>query len=110
MRFLIDDQLPAMLAGEIARFGVVAEHVTAIGLGGADDGRIWAAVCTDDWIIVSKDRDFVHLQAAVAPARGRILWLRFGNMRKPALRAAMHAHLADCIERFRAGAMLVEMR
>lgn len=109
MRFLVNDQLPAALAGAMAAFGVKARHVEDVGLGGASDIRIWRYACAEDWIVVSKDADFAHLQSSVSPPLGRLLWLRLGNLRKPLLLEAVRLRFPSVLERFKGGETLVSM-
>jgi predicted nuclease of predicted toxin-antitoxin system len=48
------------------------------------DLDIWSYARQRDWVLVSKDDDFVHL--ANRPGdQGRLVWVRTGNCRKPAL-------------------------
>lgn len=45
------------------------------------DREIWSTASNNDWIIITKDEDFVHL-ASVDPNGATVVWLRVGNCRK----------------------------
>ena len=55
-----------------------------VGLADAPDAAIWARAIAEDFMIVTKDRDFVDWALARTP-KARILWVRFGNIRRDAL-------------------------
>ncbi len=54
------------------------------------DADIWTLAIAEGSMIVTKDRDFVDWALARAP-RARILWVRFGNVRRDALIARFEA-------------------
>jgi len=58
--------------------------VIEVGLADAPDAAIWARAIAEDFMIVTKDRDFVDWALARTP-KARILWVRFGNIRRDAL-------------------------
>ena len=84
MRIIVDDQLPVALARWIAAQGVDGKHVSDVGLSGHPDLEIWNFAKRETFVIVSMDSDFhdLSLQDADGPP---VVWLRWGNMRKPAL-------------------------
>ena len=45
------------------------------------DHEIWSVASKNNWIIITKDEDFVHL-ATVDPNGVAVVWLRVGNCRK----------------------------
>lgn len=78
MRFIIDAQLPPVLACLLSDLGHEAEHVSKIKLLDASDEAIWDYALAHDSVIVSKDEDFPHRQSqsAISPV---VVWLRIGN-------------------------------
>ncbi|MGE3642621.1 MAG: DUF5615 family PIN-like protein [Beijerinckiaceae bacterium] len=60
-RFLVDEQCPPTLARYLAALGYEALHVKDAGLRAAADGAIWRYAARHNWVIVTKDRDFVEL-------------------------------------------------
>lgn len=93
MRFLIDNQLPPILAGWLCDRGHDAIHAFDAGLARLDDRALWADAIAEGWVVISKDENFPYLANQSAPG-GRLLWVRLGNCRNtaaftpgPALRA-----------------------
>ena len=84
MRFLIDAQLPPVLARLLESHGHVAEHVADIGLRHAEDSPIWTYALSHQAIIITKDGDFLQRirQAKFSPV---IVWLSIGNTSRSAL-------------------------
>lgn len=85
MKFLVDAQLPPLLAGWLRERGHEADHVYELGDVGADDEAIWKIALERGYVVVTKDRDFAEWAFARTPA-ARVLWLRLGNSRNAALR------------------------
>jgi predicted nuclease of predicted toxin-antitoxin system len=84
VRFLIDAQLPPALAVWLEARGHRADHVVDLGLGSADDHAIAAAAAAFGAVLISKDEDFV---AGASLGRGKLVWLRCGNVTNAALDA-----------------------
>jgi predicted nuclease of predicted toxin-antitoxin system len=63
VRFLVDAQLPPLLARYLVAAGYPAEHVSDLGLDAASDREIWARAADLGAVIVTKDEDFVTLRA-----------------------------------------------
>ena len=109
MKFLIDNQLPTELCRWLTRKGHDSSHVLDLGIEQALDREIWLLAEQQDAVLVSKDEDFFHL-AGLPDARGRLLWVRLGNCRTPALLAAFE-NLWPAVEaRLEAGERVVELR
>lgn len=109
MKLLIDNQLPAALAAHLRGRGHDAVHVLDAGLDEASDLHIWTRCTAEGRVVVSKDEDFLILSARPGD-QGRLIWVRLGNCRNPALLAAfdaIHDHLVEAIE---AGWRVVEVR
>ena len=88
MKFLIDAQLPPSLEAWFEAKGHEARHVASIAGLDAPDAQIWDRAIAGGYVIVTKDRDFVEWARSRTP-KARILWVRFGNMRRDALHARM---------------------
>jgi predicted nuclease of predicted toxin-antitoxin system len=76
--FLVDAQLPPLLAEALRQAGCEAVHVVDLGLQAATDEQIWDEAISRSAVLVTKDRDFALRRAATndGPA---ILWVRVGN-------------------------------
>ena len=60
MRFLIDTQLPKVLARRLNESGYACEHVLDRDLGQSSDNTIWNFALENEIVIVSKDDDFAE--------------------------------------------------
>ncbi len=49
---------------------------------------IWDLAIREDYVIVTKDRDFIDWARSRYP-RARVVWVRFGNMRREVLQGLM---------------------
>jgi predicted nuclease of predicted toxin-antitoxin system len=78
VKFLIDANLPPALARWLASEGHEAHHVGDLGLEGMADRAIWQRARDMDACIVTKDEDFVLLQA-LDRAGPAVVWVRIGN-------------------------------
>lgn len=109
MIYLIDNQLPVGLVQHLQEHGLTAMHVCDCGLDRSSDEEVWNYAKAQDYIIVSKDEDFVHLSAN-DPNGATLVWVRLGNCRNPALFAAFDSVLEELQEAIAAGAKIVEIR
>lgn len=107
MNFLVDAQLPPALCRWLEARGHGAQHVQAIGLGGASDADIAARAEADGAILITKDDDFLRLRL---PDRFAILWLRCGNTTNVALAAWLEPRWAQVEALLQAGERLIEVR
>lgn len=110
MRFLIDAQLPPVMARWLQEGGHQAEHLEDVGLRDADDALIWAHALRAGAVIVTKDEDFADrcIRESGGPV---IVWLRLGNANNRALRAWLEPRLPAVLEALAAGRhRLIEVR
>jgi len=109
VKFLVDNQLPAALARFLAQRGFDCVHVLDLGLDQSSDGVIWRYAERNGMVLISKDEDFFQL-ASRPGAAVRVVWVRLGNCRKPALLSAtdrMWPRILACLQ---AGDTVVELR
>lgn len=79
MKFLVDQNLPPDLALEIRRKGQQAEHVFHVGLDHVDDATLIRFARQGDWVIVSRDADFVHQAGGDDIITWfQLIWIRLG--------------------------------
>jgi predicted nuclease of predicted toxin-antitoxin system len=76
--FLVDAQLPPLLAGALRQAGCQALHVAEIGLLAATDRQIWDEAVARNAPLLTKDRDFPQFRATRADGPV-IVWVRVGN-------------------------------
>ncbi len=87
MKFLVDQQLPPLLAMWLRDTGFEASHVRELGLKDAPDTAIWAKARAENWLVITKDEDFVKLWRD--QEQGGVLWVRFGNCSNAAVGLAL---------------------
>jgi predicted nuclease of predicted toxin-antitoxin system len=93
MRFLVDTNLPPTDAALITSLGHDAQHTSDVGLERARDREIWQHARSNNLCIVSKDEDFVLLNAA-EPDGPSVVWVRIGNAVRSHNREAYSGSLA----------------
>lgn len=109
MNFLVDNQLPRVLARFLAQHGHRATHVLDLGLDEASDRALWSHARRHDVVLVSKDEDFVHIANRQGDA-GRLVWVRIGNCRKQALLETFDRALPRIVAALEEGYRIVELR
>ncbi len=109
LAFLIDTQLPPMLATRLKSKGCDAIHTTAFPNGHLlDDKTIRLIAVQQSRVIITKDSDFLdyYLLKGSPP---RLLMLEFGNIRNKALLNLMDAHFESIVSLFDSGADAVAL-
>ena len=108
MRFLIDAQLPPVLARWLADKGHDAEHVADRGLAEGADTEIWKCAIAIEAAIVTKDEDFAQRKALKAGGPA-VIWIRLPNTRRRDLLAWFERALPEVLQALERGETLVEM-
>jgi predicted nuclease of predicted toxin-antitoxin system len=99
--------LPQHLTYWIREQGVAATHVDFEGLKNTQDKNIWAWAAENDAIVISKDSDFFNrIEPGVPP---RLIWVRWGNVRKVTLIDRLNSLWPNIVESFEAGEWFVEL-
>lgn len=109
MKFLVDNQLPVALAHYLKGRGFACEHVLEARLAEAEDTEICRYAETRDCVIVTKDEDFIY-HAKRPGANVKVIWVRLGNCRTPALLAAFEGAWQEIETCLLAGDRIVELR
>jgi predicted nuclease of predicted toxin-antitoxin system len=109
VRFLVDAQLPPVLAQRLREVGHDAQAVRDVGLRDADDNAIWKYALAVGAAIVTKDGDFPQRaqQAHTSPV---IIWLCVGNASNHALEQWFLPQLPQIIEWIEQGVRVLEIR
>jgi predicted nuclease of predicted toxin-antitoxin system len=107
----LDAQLSPALASWISeRFTPIqAVPVRELGLRNADDREIFAQARSAGAIVMTKDRDFLHLLFEQGPPP-QVIWLRVGNSSNQALQAMLLRTLKEAVASLREGEPWVEIR
>lgn len=109
MKFLVDNQLPPALARYISEnLQAEARHVIDLGLRDDSDSDIWRYASENDFVLISKDDDFVTLNSARPSAK--LLWVRLGNCRRVFLLKVFREQWPRILNRFENGERFVELR
>jgi|SRR5580765_8761992 len=109
MKLLVDNQLPLQLAEHLRGWGLDCTHVLEIGLNQATDAEIWLRASAEQWVVVSKDEDFILLASRPGDA-GRVVWVRLGNCRNAALLAAFDGARDALLQALTSGQRVIELR
>lgn len=107
MKVLVDAQLPPALALWLRDKGVEADHVGDLGLLKATDHAIWNLAVADDYVLMSKDRDFADW-AFVRSPHPQIVWVRRGNQGTTEMLAWLEDAWPRIVESLAEGARVVE--
>jgi predicted nuclease of predicted toxin-antitoxin system len=106
--FLVDAQLPVLLAGALRQAGYDAMHVADLDLAAATDRRIWEEAVARSAILITKDRDFAT-QRAASQAGPVILWVRMGNVANLTLIARLLRSLPRLRSAIERGETIIEV-
>ncbi len=109
MKFLVDNQLPEALCRLLNARGHESGHVLGLNMDESSDLDIWNFAANSNWIVVSKDADFLHLANRQGDT-GKLLWVRIGNCRKQTLLQAFERELPGVVRAFDEGFRVVEIR
>ena len=109
MTFLVDNQLPQALVRFFISRGHQAKHVLDLGMDEASDAVIWKYAGENDFVIVTKDEDFISLSLQNG-TKNQVVWVRLGNCRTPALLTAFENALPKLIQALQQGDRVVELR
>lgn len=93
MKLLFDQNLPPHLVHALKDEFPGSAHVHPLGLGEAEDIRIWEFAKAEDFVIASKDSDF----AAMSVLRGappKVIWIALGNCTTSEIEQTLRANLA----------------
>jgi predicted nuclease of predicted toxin-antitoxin system len=106
----LDAHLPPSIAPWTAEvFGVSCLALGDLGLRDAADRQIFQEARAKGAVVVTKDADFILLQAQSGPPP-QILWLTCGNTSKAKLKEIFAASLAKALVLLQQGEPLVEIR
>jgi predicted nuclease of predicted toxin-antitoxin system len=96
MKLLFDQNLSPKLAHMLSDLFPGSQHVHALGLGEADDDRVWDYARDDGFVIVTKDGDYNHL-SVMRGTPPKVIWLQLGNCTTAAIDSVMRVRLAEVL-------------
>jgi predicted nuclease of predicted toxin-antitoxin system len=109
VKFLVDANLPPAFVRWLVSVGHEAHHVTDFGLERAGDRMIWQRARDIGACIVTKDEDFVLLQA-LDPTGPVVVWVRIGNAIRRVLMQRLPALWPAVVAAIERGEWIVEIR
>jgi predicted nuclease of predicted toxin-antitoxin system len=107
LAFICDVHITPRLVGLLRSKGFAADHAASVGLASAADDEIWQHAERHDAIIVTKDSDFLRLNASQPGPR--VVLVRLGNCTNKEFLGKFEESLAQILEHFEAGSRLVEL-
>jgi predicted nuclease of predicted toxin-antitoxin system len=107
-RFLVDAQLPPGLARRLVERGYDALHINDTDLREAADRDIWNFAVLNEYVVITKDVDFVIL-ANLSPKGAPIVWIRLGNVGNARLWKDFEPPLPSIVAKLGHGERLVEV-
>ena len=78
MKLLFDNNVSVLLPGAVQPWFPESKHVAGLGLDHLSDHRIWQYAKENDFVIVTKDKDFYHLANSIRQPP-KIVRLPIGN-------------------------------
>jgi len=111
MKLWLDAQLPPLLAQWIneQEFGVTSFAVRDLGLRDASDAEIFRRARAESAVVMTKDRDFVHLLDENGPPP-QLIWIRIGNCSNWTLQQVLDRTLPAALLHLNDGEPWVEIR
>src|SRR5688572_18896959 len=92
MKLLLDQNLSPRLVQRLSDVFPDSNHVFLLGLGSADDVRVWEYARDNDFVIVTKDADFGEL-STLKGFPPKVVWLRVGNCTTALVEELLRSHL-----------------
>jgi predicted nuclease of predicted toxin-antitoxin system len=78
LKLLFDQNLSPALVEALQDLFPGSSHTESLGLGKADDSRVWEYAKNGDFTIVSRDADFPE-RAILLGSPPKVIWIRRGN-------------------------------
>jgi predicted nuclease of predicted toxin-antitoxin system len=108
VKFVVDAQLPPVLAQWLRAAGHEAQAVREVGLRDAEDEAICRYALESGAVVVTKDEDFAKL-ARGASAAPLVVWLRIGNCSNEQLREWLEPRLPGIVDLIEQGGKVIEV-
>ncbi len=91
------------------RNGLAAAHVIALGLLNAADSQIADYATENDYVVITKDEDFLRLRHPLQ-AKLQVIWIRISNCKNRELINQIVNNLPQAIKLLEQGESVVEIR
>ncbi len=93
-KLLFDQNLSPKLLKRLEELYPNSDHLDLLGLGSADDVKVWEHAKQNGFVIVTKDADFADLSVL----RGfppKVVWIRRGNCSTSEIEEILHDHNSE---------------
>ena len=97
MKLLLDQNLPRQLIGPLQAIFPGTTHVGGLNMAEATDEEVWSYALREEFVIVSKDTDFIH-QAMLKGHPPKVIYLKIGNCSASAARDVLFLRLGTIRE------------
>lgn len=97
-RLLLDENLSERLIPLLLDLFPGSTHVRTLGRGGAPDASVWDIARSGDFLLVTRDEDFVGM-SVLRGSPPKVIWLNIGNARNAFIATLIRTRAAD-IENF----------
>jgi predicted nuclease of predicted toxin-antitoxin system len=91
MKLLFDQNLSFKLCEALADIFPGSSQIRLLGLGEADDRKVWQCAKDHGFVLVTLDSDFADM-AALYGQPPKVLWLRCGNQPTAAVEKLLRSH------------------
>ena len=100
VRLLLDENLSERILKPLDDLFPGSTHVRSLGKGGASDQSVWEIARTSEFMLATRDEDFVTL-SVLRGAPPKVVWLNVGNARNAEIVSLLRAR-ADDVKNFAA--------
>lgn len=100
MKLLFDEHLSYKLVNRFKDIFPESKHVNDVGLKTANDREIWNYAKTKDFVIVTKDSDFIDI-ADIYGHPPFMIWIRSGNLKVDDIENLIRKHTIRIIGVFK---------
>jgi len=98
VRLLLDENLSERLLRSLLDVYPGSTHARLMQLAGAADRSVWKAAQAGDYVLVTRDEDFLQL-SVLHGAPPKVVWLNIGNARNAAIAALLRSNVT-ALDRF----------
>ena len=109
MTIWLDEQFSPFLAKWISReFNVICKSIYELRLSSTDDLPLFRGAAKDNAIMMTKDRDMIHILARMGPPP-KMIWVRCGNRSNKAMQQLLRPTLGAALKLLESGDAFVEI-
>lgn len=92
-KILIDNNLSIIMKEVLAAHFPDSQHVADLQMSDANDSQIWEFAKEQQFMIITKDKDFYHRISVFGPPP-KVIWIKKGNCRNKEMLQLVRDHLS----------------